>query len=152
MFEAGRIPFDFTVRYSYHSVMSPRTLRIVWWTLFLGSIACFILSACTSKVLFCSFGGRLELGVGRGVFVVEIKDRPARAGLHFEREDDFYWIPWISRRPQYLIPLWTPILLLLMAYYFLPKSKRILGTCSRCGYDLRGLTERRCPECFTPFD
>ncbi len=26
------------------------------------------------------------------------------------------------------------------------------GECRRCGYDLRGLTEPRCPECFTKFD
>ena len=26
------------------------------------------------------------------------------------------------------------------------------GYCSKCGYNLRGLTEARCPECATPFD
>ena len=26
------------------------------------------------------------------------------------------------------------------------------GRCARCGYDLQGLTEPRCPECGTPFD
>jgi hypothetical protein len=26
------------------------------------------------------------------------------------------------------------------------------GICARCGYDLRGLTEPRCPECGTPFE
>jgi len=26
------------------------------------------------------------------------------------------------------------------------------GSCTKCGYDLRGLPEPRCPECGTPFD
>ncbi len=26
------------------------------------------------------------------------------------------------------------------------------GVCTKCGYDLRGLPEPRCPECGTPFD
>lgn len=26
------------------------------------------------------------------------------------------------------------------------------GLCVGCGYDLRGLSEARCPECNTPFD
>lgn len=28
---------------------------------------------------------------------------------------------------------------------------RMPGTCGKCGYDLRGLPEPRCPECGTPF-
>ncbi len=27
-----------------------------------------------------------------------------------------------------------------------------LGSCSRCGYDLRGSMEQRCPECGAPFE
>lgn len=29
---------------------------------------------------------------------------------------------------------------------------RIVGYCQECGYNLKGLTEARCPECGTPFD
>jgi hypothetical protein len=29
--------------------------------------------------------------------------------------------------------------------------RRLEGRCGRCGYDLRGLPEPRCPECGTPF-
>jgi len=31
------------------------------------------------------------------------------------------------------------------------KPRRKLGHCRHCGYNLRGLTEPRCPECGTPF-
>ena len=30
--------------------------------------------------------------------------------------------------------------------------RRKRGLCLKCGYDLRGLTEPRCPECATEFD
>jgi hypothetical protein len=32
------------------------------------------------------------------------------------------------------------------------RSPRDAGTCAQCGYDLRGLTSSRCPECGTPFE
>jgi len=32
-----------------------------------------------------------------------------------------------------------------------PRPERIPGKCARCRYDLRGLTDNRCPECGTPF-
>jgi hypothetical protein len=31
------------------------------------------------------------------------------------------------------------------------KLRRLQGRCEKCGYDLRGLPEPRCPECGTPF-
>ena len=56
------------------------------------------------------------------------------------------------------VPLWVPGLLFLPGAYacVLPLSRRRkrkkLGLCLKCGYDLKGLTEPRCPECGTPFD
>lgn len=38
------------------------------------------------------------------------------------------------------------------AYAFLKRRRALFGICKRCGYDLRGLSEYRCPECGTPFD
>jgi hypothetical protein len=32
-----------------------------------------------------------------------------------------------------------------------PKLRRLQGRCEKCGYDLRGLPEPRCPECGTAF-
>ena len=43
-------------------------------------------------------------------------------------------------------------------YFFLSlhpmrrRKRKKLGLCIECGYNLRGLTELRCPECNTPFE
>jgi hypothetical protein len=50
---------------------------------------------------------------------------------------------------------------LLLAWLFRKRTRRRIreslvslgyAVCLQCGYDLRGLTENRCPECGTPFD
>ena len=49
--------------------------------------------------------------------------------------------------------LWTfgpEIVLLFLAVRL--KHREVKGVCVRCGYDLRGLPEPRCPECGTPFE
>ena len=38
----------------------------------------------------------------------------------------------------------------LFVWRFVPKFPR--GHCRRCGYNLKGLTEARCPECGTEFE
>ena len=55
------------------------------------------------------------------------------------------------------IPFW-PIVLVSFAwgiYPFLPRYRRWhrqrKGLCATCGYNLKGLTEARCPECGEPF-
>ncbi len=57
------------------------------------------------------------------------------------------------------VPLWMPTFLfasLCFAYLYLPTHRRSkckkLGLCVKCGYNLRGLTEPRCPECNTLFE
>ncbi len=55
-------------------------------------------------------------------------------------------------------PAWLPTLPTGLAYGLLwivdYRRRRIRqrGRCRQCGYNLRGLTEPRCPECGTPFD
>jgi predicted amidophosphoribosyltransferase len=49
------------------------------------------------------------------------------------------------RLPKFI--LWTVPTLLV--WRFLPKFPR--GHCRRCGYNLKGLTEPRCPECGESF-
>jgi hypothetical protein len=43
------------------------------------------------------------------------------------------------------------LLSLLLGVFVVPRRIRP-GHCPACGYELRGLTEPRCPECGTPFD
>lgn len=56
------------------------------------------------------------------------------------------------------IPLWIPLFLFaalpsyaLLKYHHLQKQRKP-GICVNCGYNLRGLSEPRCPECGTPFE
>ncbi len=53
-----------------------------------------------------------------------------------------------------VIPLWPLFLAVaiptLLVWRFVPKFPR--GHCRRCGYNLTGLTEARCPECGQPFE
>ncbi|MCZ6653605.1 MAG: hypothetical protein O7D91_11325 [Planctomycetota bacterium] len=56
------------------------------------------------------------------------------------------------------IPMWLPTLLFSVwpAWRSLPlhrrRRRKMLGLCLKCGYNLRGLTKPRCPECNTSFD
>jgi hypothetical protein len=47
---------------------------------------------------------------------------------------------------------WVGLAILLYAGRHILRSPPTPGTCRRCGYDLRGLPEPRCPECGTSFD
>jgi hypothetical protein len=57
------------------------------------------------------------------------------------------------------LTLFPPIAVATLASYFLarrllwrPSEQRRDTVCRKCGYNLTGLTEPRCPECGTPFD
>lgn len=47
------------------------------------------------------------------------------------------------------VPLWIPFLLLASpcAWFWYRHFNRTPGICESCGYDLRGLTAGKCPEC-----
>ena len=47
-------------------------------------------------------------------------------------------------------PFVAVLLPTLFVWWFVPKHRP--GHCQRCGYDLTGLTEPRCPECGQPFE
>lgn len=70
----------------------------------------------------------------------------------------------VLRRGGCLIGIWTGLgitcgaSVLLWAFgpgvlllFFYEARKRLRGRCPGCGYDIRGLPERRCPECGRPF-
>lgn len=51
------------------------------------------------------------------------------------------------------IPLWLPLLPLLIlaaVVIYRDRTRRPPGHCRKCGYDLKGNTTGRCPECGTP--
>ena len=63
-----------------------------------------------------------------------------------------------SRVTHIVLPFWIPVL----SFAVLPslqladsrrrRKRKKLGLYFECGYNLRGLTELRCPECNTPFE
>ncbi len=71
------------------------------------------------------------------------------------------WLPGIGVSGgswSFILPVYIPVtifgaLLLYMLHgVYFRYLRHKLGLCERCGYDLRGQTEARCPECGTPFD
>ncbi len=56
------------------------------------------------------------------------------------------------------LPFWIPSVFFGSSVWWLSgpvhrrRKRKKLGLCVKCGYNLRGLTEPRCPECNTPFD
>ena len=74
---------------------------------------------------------------------------------HFEKVDYGH-----SQATTLTSPLWSLVvvfvLTLLPCFYAVPfyrhRQRKRLGLCIQCGYNLYGLTEPRCPECWAPFD
>ena len=68
------------------------------------------------------------------------------------------WHSWNAWRAHWPTPLEVPLYAALgavavptlLVWRFVPKFPR--GHCRRCGYNLKGLTETRCPECGQPFE
>lgn len=53
------------------------------------------------------------------------------------------------------IPLWLPVVVVALPTALLQywgRRRRVPGYCRRCGYNLTGLTDARCPECGEPFE
>ncbi len=114
----------------------------------------------------CPRGPMLQLD--RGGFAVTWRQSPywfgVESGCTFIgfRSLDTRWLPELHRTSDvgYLqLPFWIPalafasMLMLCRPLYFHRRRKRKkLGLCLKCGYNLTGLTEPRCPECNTQFD
>ncbi len=86
---------------------------------------------------------------GRGPNPGWIKSRDELAVVWWPR----YPIKWEPNRHTIACPLWlllaTVAIPTLLVWRLAPKFPR--GHCRRCGYNLKGLTEARCPECGQTF-
>jgi len=79
-----------------------------------------------------------------------------------ERPTDRWWVPtWRSYSGMFYfsLPLYFPVLIFSIppcGFWTLSsarrRKRRKLGLCVKCGYNLKGLSEPRCPECNTSFD
>ena len=113
-------------------------------------VVAFILSAWWIVVLQfpTPLGPRLHLL--DGAIGIDMSDSPVDA-IHIQRKsvDLTAWNLWVAGRWWVDVPLYAVFLAValptLLVWRFVPKFPR--GHCRRCGYNLTGLTEARCPEC-----
>ncbi len=73
----------------------------------------------------------------------------------FKYAAQFSWVGVLAKTGSMLIigiapPVTLGIAALIISTYKPTQARSI--ECQKCGYNLTGLTEPRCPECFTPFD
>ena len=89
-----------------------------------------------------------------GAFALGFDDF-SRHGLFIEYVGDGlkFWNDWGWQTYQLTVPLYAVLAAVgiptVLVWRFVPKFPR--GHCRRCGYNLTGLTEARCPECGTGF-
>jgi hypothetical protein len=108
-------------------------------------------------------GGTLAHGCWGVWYVPESHHRGM--GVWYDGFNDFTtsWIPfWERKKPafEFVLPLWLPTLLFSFLFvwgahplsHLRRRKRKKLGLCVKCGYNLRGLTEPRCPECNTLFE
>ena len=103
-----------------------------------------------------------QIGLGRGACGLEVRSyaapsSPFRTQLKPPRGFELRWIPWLvldGSYTAYILPLWCPALLSLLAtaaawradLKYLRRAR--VGLCPACGYDRAGLAAVSvCPEC-----
>jgi len=141
-----------------------------------GALLCIIIFLVSSCYRCIWLNGTKEFGIGArgGAFIVFWQPTSPRipgvqpavpAGFSMERDAVSLALAWWPERGMNLplkyvsVPLWIPfttsVALGLPGGYLWLRSRRRHNegeTCKACGYDLRGLQDKRCPECGTPFD
>ena len=84
---------------------------------------------------------------------------PTRWQVVWDMAGPFMWKPSVRKLLpsgtllMLVLPLWIPLLVLALptAWLFQRDRRPPPGHCAKCGYNLHGLTEPRCPECGTGF-
>jgi hypothetical protein len=133
--------------------------RLRTFTLRTGTLLCLLITVAFVVSGFCSFGidikggplvwvlaGTVWFGLDdmRGAQVVFFRPRQFPRWLWLT----FGWSPWVG------VPLVAILLAVavptLLVWRFVPKFPP--GHCRRCGYNLKGLTQPRCPECGASFE
>ena len=143
-----------------------RRRRLRTFTLWTGTTLCVLIAVAFVVSAWWSVAagaGRLEIAVSSGACTAVLWDRTGR-DYEFRRHSsslrDWNFWEYVSslQEPTHFdslisVPLWLPFLFVglptLLVWRFVPRFPR--GHCRRCGYDLKGLTEARCPECGTGF-
>ena len=73
----------------------------------------------------------------------------------------YYYLPpraALSKTFTMFVPMWMPTLFFTLIFLsaYIPlrhrRKRKKLGLCLKCGYNLKGLTEMRCPECGEAFE
>ena len=110
----------------------------------------------THQLLLSSWLVTTTVFAQSGILVIGFDDTPEPPSFLFQRHNDGL-SGWLD------LGKWESVLFVPLAYVFLvvaiptllvwrlaPRFPR--GHCRRCGYNLKGLTEARCPECGQPFE
>ncbi len=151
------VAFPTLLLWLFDREISPRFRRVI---LVLGSTACTLIVAAAVGSWWCK-GSTLNLGsraftvVPGGVKITTSYWSPRWKATNARWSDQVVLDLLINRRKtrDVTIPLWLPVLLAaiptFLVWRFVPKFAR--GHCRRCGYNLTGLTEARCPECGAEF-
>jgi hypothetical protein len=108
-------------------------------------------------------GGNYSVSFVRGAFAIGHDNETVVGGFHmrYDPSSELIGIPRTITTPgshAIIVPLWTPLVVFgaypAVAFIRGPLRRwrrRRKGLCVKCGYNLTGLTEPRCPECGTEF-